>query len=124
VVLCDRFTDATFAYQGGGRGFDRAVLAQLESWVQRGPSGDDAIRQPDLTVWFDLPAPVAAARRSAARPADRLEREDLAFFERVRAAYAERAGAAPQRFARIDADQPREAVWAQVRQAVSEQRSW
>ena len=116
-VLCDRFTDATFAYQGGGRGFDPVVLAQLETWVQQG-------RQPDLTLWFDLPAPVAAARRAAARPADRLEREDLAFFERVRAAYAERASAAPQRFVRIDADQPREAVWAQVRQAVSEQRAW
>ena len=119
VVVCDRYTDATFAYQGGGRGFDRAVLAQLESWVQRGATGPDTVRQPDLTLWFDLPAAVAAARRSAARPADRLEREDSAFFERVRAAYAERALAAPQRFARIDADQPLAAVWEQVRQAVS-----
>lgn len=119
VVLCDRFTDATFAYQGGGRGFDAAVLAQLETWVQQAPDGHPGgapgtLRQPDLTLWFDLPAPVAAARRAGARHADRLEREDLAFFERVSAAYAARAGAAPQRFARIAADQPRPAVWAQV----------
>ncbi len=115
VVLCDRFTDATFAYQGGGRGFDGAVLAQLETWVQQRPDGGPGnLRQPDLTLWFDLPAPVAAARRASARGADRLEREDLAFFERVSAAYATRARAEPQRFSRIAADQPRPAVWAQV----------
>lgn len=96
VVLCDRFTDATFAYQGGGRGFDLAVLRQLESWVQAG-------RQPDLTLWFDLAPETAARRRAAARDADRLEQESLAFFQRVAQAYADRAQAAPQRFARIDA---------------------
>jgi len=116
VVLCDRFTDATFAYQGGGRGFDLAVLAQLEAWVQQ--QGEGGLLQPDLTLWFDIPAATAAARRAAARAADRLEREDTDFFERVGAAYARRAAAAPARFARIDADQPREAVWAQVQQAV------
>lgn len=99
TVLCDRFTDATFAYQGAGRGFDLAVLAQLEAWVQQG-------RQPDLTLWFDVPAAVAAARRSAARAPDRLESEAQAFFERVREGYAARLLAAPQRFARIDADAP------------------
>ncbi len=136
VVLCDRFTDATFAYQGGGRGFDGAVLAQLERWVQQRPdAGQDgaqdgakdgppgSLRQPDLTLWFDLPAPVAAARRASARSADRLEREDDAFFERVSAAYAARARAAPQRFARIAADQPRAAVWAQVQAALAA-RPW
>lgn len=107
TVVCDRFTDASFAYQGAGRGFDLAQLEQLETWVQQG-------RQPDLTLWFDLPPAVAAQRRAAARDADRLERETLAFFERVRSGYAARAEAAPQRFARIDADQPREAVWQQV----------
>ena len=117
VVLCDRFTDATFAYQGSGRGFDAGVLAQLETWVQASP-GSGALLQPDQTLWFDLPAAVAARRRAAARSADRLEREDLAFFERVRAGYAQRAGADPQRFVQIDADQPREAVWAQVQRAV------
>ncbi|OGB00352.1 MAG: dTMP kinase [Burkholderiales bacterium RIFCSPHIGHO2_12_FULL_69_20] len=120
VVLCDRFTDATFAYQGGGRGFDRALLAQLEAWVQGNGTGEQggALLQPDLTLWFDLPAATAAARRAAARTADRLEREDLAFFDRVRAGYAQRAAADPARFALIDANQPREAVWAQVQQAV------
>ena len=73
TVLCDRYTDATFAYQGAGRGFDLAVLGQLEQWVQQG-------RQPDLTLWFDLPAAVAAARRAAAREPDRLESEAQAFF--------------------------------------------
>ena len=119
VVLCDRFTDATFAYQGGGRGFDAAVLAQLEAWVQADDAG--GLVQPDLTLWFDLPPAVAARRRAAARDADRLESEDLAFFDRVRAGYARRAAANPQRFAHIDADQPREAVWAAVQQAVFSQ---
>ncbi len=103
LVLCDRFTDATFAYQGAGRGFDLAVLSQLEAWVQQG-------RQPDLTLWFDLDPAEAARRRAAVRSADRLEREDEAFFARVRAGYAQRAQAAPARFARIDAAQTREAV--------------
>jgi dTMP kinase len=116
VVLCDRFTDATFAYQGGGRGFDPSQLAQLEAWVQAG-------RQPDLTLWFDLPAAVAASRRATARPADRLEREDEAFFERVRNGYAARQHGAAARFAVIDADRPRDAVWAQVVAAV-EARPW
>ena len=111
VVLCDRFTDATFAYQGGGRGFDLGLLSQLEQWVQQVPTG---LLQPDLTLWFDLPAAVAAARRAAARAADRLEREDLVFFERVSAAYAARARAAPQRIVRIVADQAREAVRAEL----------
>ncbi|RQO58611.1 dTMP kinase [Paucibacter sp. KBW04] len=96
TVVCDRFTDASFAYQGAGRGMDLAVLTTLEQWVQEG-------RQPDLTFWFDLPAEVAAQRRAAAREADRFEQQDLEFFERVRAGYAARAAAAPQRFARIDA---------------------
>jgi dTMP kinase len=116
VVLCDRFTDATFAYQGGGRGFDRRVLTQLESWVQ----GD---RQPDLTLWFDLSPELAAARRAAARAPDRFEREQVAFFHAVRAAYAERQEQAPQRVQRIDADGTPEQVatrWL----AVLESRGW
>ena len=105
VVLCDRFTDATFAYQGAGRGFDLAVLAQLEAWVQQG-------RQPDLTLWFDLDPTEAARRRAAVRSADRLEREDESFFTRVRDGYARRARESGARFARIDAAQAREAVRA------------
>ena len=115
LVLCDRFTDATFAYQGGGRGYDPAVLGQLEAWVQTGPQG---LRQPDLTLWFDLAPALAAQRRAAARAADRLEREDLDFFARVRQAYADRAAAQPIRFARIDGAAPRPAVWQQVQQAL------
>ncbi|MBP5990702.1 MAG: dTMP kinase [Piscinibacter sp.] len=115
-VVCDRFTDATFAYQGSGRGFDLALLAQLETWVQ----GD---LQPTLTLWLDLPAETAAKRRAEARAADRFEREDQAFFERVRAGYAARMAAAPQRFARIDSSLAKPAVWAQI-EAELEKRGW
>jgi dTMP kinase len=110
-VLCDRFTDATFAYQGGGRGFDRAALAQLEVWVQQG-------LQPDLTLWFDLPARAAAERRAAARAPDRFEAQDEAFFERVIAGYRARAEAHPGRFERIDALLPPAAVAAQIEAAL------
>ncbi len=116
TVLCDRFTDASFAYQGGGRGFDATVLAHLENWVQQG-------RQPDLTLWFDLPAELAAQRRAAVRAPDRFETQDLAFFERVQAGYAARQAADPGRFVRIDAGAAREAVWRQV-QAALESRPW
>jgi len=75
-------------------------------------------RQPDLTLWFDLDPAVAAQRRAGARAADRLEAEDLAFFTRVRAGYAARCAAAPQRFVRLDAQREREAVWAQIRDAM------
>jgi dTMP kinase len=95
TVLCDRFTDATFAYQGGGRGFDTNVLGVLEQWVQQG-------RQPDLTLWFDVPPALAAQRRAQARAADRFEGEDLCFFERVATGYRERMVRSPWRFVRID----------------------
>ncbi|MCU0942651.1 MAG: dTMP kinase [Hydrogenophaga sp.] len=121
VVLCDRFTDATFAYQGHGRGFDLAVLRQLEQWVQS--TGGGAIRQPDLTVWFDLPAEVAAQRLVKARVPDRFEAQPQAFFQRVAEGYASRAAEAPGRFARIDAHQSREAVADAVRRAFSA-RGW
>lgn len=117
TVVCDRFTDATFAYQGGGRGFDAAVLAQLEAWVQQG-------RQPDLTLWFDLPAALAAERRAAVRAPDRFESQDLAFFERVRAGYARRCDAAPARFARLDAHGSREQVWDRVEAALAATGWW
>lgn len=112
VVLCDRFTDATFAYQGGGRGFDARVLATLEQWVQ----GVDALpagvlRQPHLTAWFDLDPSVAAQRLAGARVPDKFESQPQAFFARVAAGYAARAQADAGRFLRIAADQPREAVW-------------
>ena len=116
VVLCDRFTDATFAYQGAGRGFNLQVLQQLEAWVQQG-------RQPDLTLWFDLPPAQAAERRAAVRAPDRFERQDLDFFTRVRDGYAQRMTQAPQRFVRLDASTDRDNVWAQIEQAL-EQRPW
>ena len=116
TVLCDRFTDATFAYQGGGRGFDTRVLEQLEAWVHEGV-------QPDLTIWFDLPAALAAQRRAAVRVPDRFERQDVGFFERVRQGYVERAQAAPQRIVRIDASLDRDAVWRQIAGAL-ESRQW
>ncbi|NIM42866.1 MAG: dTMP kinase [Hydrogenophaga sp.] len=121
VVLCDRFTDATFAYQGHGRGFDMAVLGQLERWVQA--RADGGLRQPDLTLWFDLPAAVAAERLAGARVPDRFEAQPQAFFERVSAGYAARAQAEPARFVRIDANQPRERVASIVRDAFL-QRGW
>lgn len=119
VVLCDRFTDATFAYQGGGRGFDRDVLATLERWVQAVPAlASPRLRQPDLTVWFDLPPAVAAQRLAGARVPDKFESQPQAFFERVAAGYGDRAQADPRRFLRIAADQPRDAVWGELEQGL------
>lgn len=115
VVLCDRFTDATFAYQGAGRGFDRAVLSQLERITQSGlQEGMDTVLQPDLTLWFDLPAEVAAERLEGARAPDRFEAQPVEFFRRVAQGYADRESADPARFARLDAALPREAVRARL----------
>jgi dTMP kinase len=97
-VLSDRFTDATFAYQGGGRGLPRDKLEALERWVQGG-------FQPDLTVLFDLAPDTASERRSATREPDRFESESDAFFTRTRAEYIRRAEEAPYRFAIIDSSQ-------------------
>jgi dTMP kinase len=115
VVLCDRFTDATFAYQGGGRGFDWSVLSALEQWVQ---ASDEALLQPQLTVWFDLPPAVAAARLATARVPDKFESQPQVFFEQVAAAYARRCDGDAQRFARINADQTHAKVWLDVLKAV------
>ncbi len=120
VVLCDRFSDATFAYQGGGRGFDWQLLQTLEQWVQQqGAHGADLL-QPALTLWFDLPASVAAARLASARVPDKFEAQPQAFFEAVASGYARRLAEQPQRFARVDADQPLQAVRAQVLAALRE----
>jgi dTMP kinase len=117
TVLCDRFTDASFAYQGSGRGLPPDRIALLERWVQEG-------RQPDLTLWFDLPAEVAAARREVARAPDRFEQQDAAFFARVRDGYARRAQAHAVRFERIDAAAAPPAVWQQVLGAVRGRAWW
>jgi dTMP kinase len=103
-VICDRFSDATYAYQGGGRGLDKEKFAQLEQWVH-------GHLQPDLTLLFDLPLAVARERIAAqSRDLDRFEQERADFHERVRRAYLERAAAAPQRIQVINADQALEDI--------------
>ena len=97
-MVCDRFTDATFAYQGGGRGVDWPRLTQLEQWTQRG-------LQPDLTLLFDLAPEIGRQRARGARSADRFEQEQDDFYHRVREAYLRRAREDPSRIRVIDASQ-------------------
>ena len=124
VVLCDRFTDATFAYQGAGRGFDLEVLSTLERLAQTGLAPEvNLMREPDLTVWFDLAPEVAAERLAGARVPDRFESQPVEFFRRVAQGYADRAAAAPGRFARLDAAQGRHQVWQQLT-SVFVRRGW
>lgn len=122
VVICDRFTDATFAYQGAGRGFDWATLSTLEQWVQT-KSDQSGLRQPDLTLWFDLAPEVAAERLAQARAADRFEAQPLGFFENVRGGYQTRFEASAGRMVRINADQSKHAVWQHITHQVV-QRGW
>ena len=110
-VVCDRFTDATFAYQGGGRGMPAERIAALETWVQ-------GRLRPDLTLLFDVPVEVGFARLRGRGEHDRFEREDRAFFERIRAAYLERAAGEPERYSVIDAARSLEAVSEAAREAV------
>jgi dTMP kinase len=111
-VLSDRFTDATFAYQGGGRGVPSERLAVLEAWVQQG-------LQPDLTLFFDVPVAVGQERlRQATAAPDRFEREQVEFFERVRAEYLRRAAEAPQRFRVIDSSRPVAEVQSQLEKTI------
>ena len=111
-VLCDRFTDATFAYQGGGRELGAAAVQALEQWVH-------PHLQPDLTLLFDVPLEVARARLADAREPDRFEREGAAFFQRTRDAYHARARACPQRIRIIDSSVDVDAVRAQWQAAVA-----
>ncbi|WP_226646571.1 dTMP kinase [Microbulbifer variabilis] len=108
-VICDRFTDATYAYQGGGRALDRALIEQLEKDVQ----GD---LRPDKVLLLDLDPQIGLERAASTGAADRFESEQLAFFHRVRAAYRERAEATPARYAIIDASQPLAQVQQQLGQ--------
>lgn len=112
-VLCDRFTDATYAYQGGGRGLPMAQIAVLEDWVQ----GD---LRPDLTLLLDLPVAVGRARAGKRSPADRFERETVEFFERVRVAYRDRAQQHPDRYRIVDAAPPIAIVRAQVEKLLAQ----
>ncbi len=110
-VLCDRFTDATYAYQGGGRGVPEERIAALERWVH----GD---LQPDLTILFDLPVATGLARVARRGPEDRFEREEQAFFERVRATYRARAERFPERFRVVDTDADPQEVRRRVERVV------
>jgi dTMP kinase len=131
VVLCDRFTDASFAYQGAGRGFDLETLSKLEQSAQdlcRLPADlasklplKNGILQPDLTLLFEVPPQVAAQRLATARQPDKFESQDVAFFERVAAGYAARVASDPQRFVRINGHQSLEQVRVDVMAAV---RAW
>jgi dTMP kinase len=116
-VVCDRFTDATYAYQGGGHGVPFARIRELEQWIH----GDC---QPDITFLFDVPTGVSRARLDAAelagRALDKFEREANAFFTKVRGAYLERASALPQRFRVIDSSRPVEVVRAELETHLAE----
>ena len=112
-VLCDRFTDATYAYQGGGRGIDSGRIRLLEDWVQRG-------FQPDMTLLFDLPVELGLKRAGSRGSLDRFEQEQKTFFEQVREAYLQRARQAPQRFRIIDAGQELVAVQRQLDRVIEE----
>ncbi len=113
VVLCDRFTDSTWAYQGGGRGVDSDHIAALESLVH----GD---LQPDLTLLLDLPVEAGLERAGKRGAADRIEQEDRDFFDRVRRAYLEQAAAHPERFAVVDAAADPDSVWEAIRDVLEE----
>jgi dTMP kinase len=107
VVVCDRFADASYAYQGGGRQLGAGTVATVEQLVLKG-------LQPDLTLLFDMPVELGMSRVAGRGEADRFETESVQFFERVRGAYLERAAADPGRFKIIDASQQQEKVWQQV----------
>ncbi|MCP1659861.1 dTMP kinase [Neisseria perflava] len=111
-VVSDRFTDATFAYQGGGRGVPLADIEILENWVQQGV-------QPDLTLLLDVPLAVSMARIAGAREKDRFEQEQADFFTRVRDVYLQRAAAAPQRYAVIDSNRSLDEVKSSIEQVLS-----
>ncbi|MDR5171455.1 dTMP kinase [Methylobacillus flagellatus] len=106
-VVSDRFTDASFAYQCGGRGVPREKVEALEAWVQQD-------LQPDLTLLFDVPVEVSVARLAAAREPDKFERESAEFFRRIRNGYLARAEAQPQRFRLVDGNRPLDDVRVHV----------
>ena len=112
IVISDRFTDASFAYQGGGRGLSLDKLNDLECWVQGGADG--LLLQPNLTILFDLPGEVAEARRSKARAPDKFEKMDLHFFEKVRQEYLRRAQEDPTRFHLVDATKTPDLIWNEL----------
>jgi dTMP kinase len=116
IVISDRFTDASFAYQGGGRGLSLEKLNDLERWVQGRENGK--LLQPNLTFLFDLPGAIAEARRSKARAPDKFEKMDLSFFEKVRQEYLRRAKADSKRFHLVDATQTPDVIWNKLQSLV------
>mgnify|MGYP000689049199 CR=1 FL=1 len=116
-VLCDRFMDATWAYQGAGRGLDESRIAALQSLVLEG-------LVPHRTVLFDVPVAEGLARAGKRSRPDRIEREQVAFFERVRQCYLERAAAEPERFRVVDAGVSLDQVRAQLEQHLEEMLQW
>jgi dTMP kinase len=123
IVISDRFTDASFAYQGGGRGLDLAKLYELEVWVQmrlKSSGGEQRyLLQPDLTFLFDLPSATAETRRSAAREPDKFEVLNTNFFENVRKEYLRRATDDPARFKVIDANDSKEIIWKKLQEIIT-----
>lgn len=112
-VLSDRFTDASFAYQHGGRGVEAEKIKALETWVQ-------GVLQPNLTLLFDVPVKVSCQRLNGTRNPDRFEQENVAFFERIRAMYLERAAQFPERFRVIDSNRPLESIKKELEDVISE----
>jgi dTMP kinase len=108
VVICDRFTDASYAYQGGGRGIDSTRIETLEEWVQQG-------LKPDLTILFDLDVETGLRRAGKRSEADRFEQEEISFFERIRTCYLDRADNEPDRFSVIDSSQSFDNVKQQIK---------
>jgi dTMP kinase len=113
IVLCDRFTDASYAYQGGGRGIDSSRIQILEDWVQQG-------LKPNLTLLFDLDVETGLRRAGKRSEADRFEQEEASFFERIRSCYLDRAKNEPERFRIIDSSQSFDNVKQQIRAILKE----
>ena len=111
------FVDATWAYQGAGRGLDSAAIAALEALVIRDT-------RPDMTILFDVPVEVGMARAGKRAALDRIEQEDRAFFDRIRQCYLARAAQEPNRFRTVDASQPLESVQQQLARIVEEMQAW
>ena len=115
IVICDRFTDASYAYQGGGRGIDLNRIRILEDWVQQG-------LQPDLTILFDLDVEIGLRRAGKRSDADRFEQEEKDFFERVRSCYLDRAKEFSERYRIIDSSKPLEEVKQQIKTVLQEKK--
>lgn len=113
IVLCDRFTDASYAYQGGGRGINSSRIQILEDWVQQG-------LKPNLTLLFDLDVETGLRRAGKRSEADRFEQEEISFFERIRSSYLERAKKEPERFRIIDSSQSFDNVKQQIQDTLKE----